>query len=325
MSLSPLDLDALLLGMQQRWSWPERSTRYVPAGQWKSRTAMFYRCKGSAGEPDVVVKVLPHPRGNDVALLAEAMERLGRVLTSNEGTAVHAPPLLGWAEAPPALCTRHIDGTDIFFMFKDLEHPAWGQVGWTYEEVVTECGRSLGAVHSAPRESEPGPSGSDRVALVDRDFESAASAVFAPRLRIEEMRPRLAIAPAFGDFGPHQFRLSREGVLFLLDPPLAGSWAPVHGDLARFVFGLTKILGDASKKGMRRRRRLGPVLIDAFLAGYSETGPVDPRVPDERRLLGFYIGRAAAGIAHKRLKQGRLVAAGRHGAQWVREVRAARL
>lgn len=317
-----LELDALLRRMQEGWSWPQRAHSYVVVNRWQSRTAMLYRCRGEGGEPDVVLKVVQNSSDDEARGEAEAMERVDHVLATSGRTAVRVVPVLGWDDTPPSVCTRHIEGTDIFFMFKNLDHPAWGQTQWSYEDVVTECGRALGAYHAA---EDPASSQSPTAAgAAETGFIAAARAVRLSERLAKQMEARVAIAPRYGDFGPHQFRLSERGDLYLLDTPVMGLPAPVHGDIAAFVFGLEKILGDATRGGRRRRRRLMPGLREAFYAGYAGAGPIDPGTPENRSVIGFYFGRAALGITRKRLRQGRLLAALRHGAQWGGQVVAAR-
>ena len=142
-------------------------------------------------------------------------------------------------------------------------------------EVLEGCGRALGTYHAR---SVPGPSDTEARTQALHDLERAARAMAVPRGPIERVADVLVVARGFGDFGPHQFRLGGPDGLYLLDPPLAETFEPVHRDLARFLFGLARTLGrDAGDR--RRQRRAEPDLRSAFLRGYRQTGPTDTLGP----------------------------------------------
>lgn len=312
------EVNELLLRIQDRFAWAETAPEFVVTDRWVSRTATLYRCRnGAASAPDVVLKVARGWTAEEARALWSEMRRLDDALVGNAGTSVRVAPVLGWTHSPPAVCTSHITGTDIYFMFTDLDHEAWR---WTRRDpfdVVAECGRALGVYHSVGQD----PS-SAAAREADADLAAASRAVRISSRLVGRIAEGLPIAPSFGDFGIHQFRLSDTGELYLLDPPTAPSYAPIHRDIAWFNFGLIKVLG---RENSRRRRRIGSALCEAFCAGYAATGPVDPRTPENRWVTSIYRGHAAGGTAHKRLREGAYAAAFRHGSQWLSGFLAAHL
>ena len=137
------------------------------------------------------------------------------------------------------------------------------------------------------------------------------------RRRLDPVSGGLTVAPSFEDIGPHQFRLARSDDLYVLDPPLSTHFAPIHADIARFLFGLTRLLSRRGGKRRRQRSQRRVDLCEAFLAGYAETGPEDVRTPQGRWLIDVYRGYASAGMAHKRLTNRQYAEALRYGSAWL--------
>jgi len=312
--LSEDDVSEILGRMQDRFPWPETAERFVIAGRWGSRTASLYRCNGaSTGRPDVMLKVGRDWTTEIARATHDEMEGLGRALHVAGPIPVNVPTALGWDAHPPLVCTSYVEGTDVYFLLADLTHPAWTTSDRQPIEVLEACGRALGAYHArfAPDPNDPA---AREQAL--RGFERAARTLGVGRATVDRLADGLVLSRGFGDFGPHQFRLTDSDQLFLLDPPVAETFEPVHQDVARFLFGLTKILGQDARAG-RQQRRSASDLRKAFIRGYRETGPTDPSDQRGRWLVQLYEGAAAAGMAHQRLTNHEFGSAVRYAAGWM--------
>lgn len=294
-----------LLEIQRRFAWEEQAEAFAIERSWSSRTATLFLGRARpGGEPTVVLKVLADADAEQAKALHEALRGLQDAFPPNGPTRVRAPQALGWLRSPASLCIRYIDGADVMRMFADLNHPCWSATGWDHEDLANECGRALGIYHSFPHPS---------IAPDDGDLERAARAMhIGPRL-LAQLSEHTTPVPSFGDFGPHQFMLGRDGTPFLLDPPERPTSAPAHGDLARFLFGLRKALARDPKADRARRLRLRT----AFLQGYAATGTMDPLSPEGRRLVRLYEGAMARGVARQRWAIGRRREALRWGRRWM--------
>ncbi len=312
--LSEGEVNEILARIQDRFGWPETSERFEIAGRWGSRTASLYRCRGaSTGRPDVMLKVGRDWTPEIARAVHEEMDELARTIRVAGRLVVGVPDALGWDADPPLVCSAYVEGTDLYFLLADLEHRGWSVSERPPVEVLEGCGRALGAYHAR---FVPGPSDTGARTQALHDLERAARAMAVSRRQIERVADVLVVARGFGDFGPHQFRLGRPDGLYLLDPPLAETFEPVHRDLARFLFGLARTLGrDAGDRG--RQRRAEPDLRSAFLRGYRQAGSTDPSDPLGRWLVRLYEGAAAAGMAHQRLHNRELVSAARYAWAWM--------
>ncbi|MCI0633986.1 MAG: hypothetical protein L0206_08750 [Actinobacteria bacterium] len=308
------EVSEILARIQVRFAWPETAERFEIAGRWGSRTASLYRCRGaSTGRPDVMLKVGLDWTPEVARSVHEAMDELERTLRVQGPVAVGVPAALGWGDEPPLVCSGYVEGTDLYFLLRDLEHPGWSASVHSPGEILEACGRALGAYHAR---FAPPPNDTEARAQAIQSLERAARTMAVRRAAVERVADGLVIARGFGDVGPHQFRVREPDGLYLLDPPVAETFEPVHRDIARFLFGVARTLG----RDARDRARQGgnePSLRAAFLRGYRESGPTDPTDPRGRWLVRVFEGAAAAGMAHKRLHNRELVSAARYAWGWI--------
>ena len=324
----PLDeaqLNALLHRIRERFGWAEDRERFRLTSCWSSRTAALYRCtEETKGSPDVLLKAGRGWSPDAARKLYEELDGLAHDLGDGSPTMVRVPLVLGWDGAPPVVCMRYIEGTEVYFLLEDLDHPVWAVSRWSPPDLIAQCGRGLGAYHSRSRASgEPNaPTAQDEAA---RSLQRAASAMRAPRRPLDGFVASMAIAPSFGDIGPHQLLLASSDDLYLLDPPVSPPFAPVHRDVAGFLFQLMRILGREAAERGRQQRRAGTALSEAFLRGYAETGPTDLRTPQDRWLIAMFRGHASGAMAHQRLKNRRYAEALRYGSASLRTMVSLRL
>jgi hypothetical protein len=215
---------------------------------------------------------------------------------------VRTPEPLGWASNPPAVCTRYVEGTDLYFMLLDIGHPAWDSAGVPAGTVLAQCGVALAHLHRAADGLAEGS---------DRGLERMRSVANSLRLRpIVTSKADLMPVMGFGDVGPHQFRIAEGGRVWVLDPPTDPIPALPHEDLAMFLFGIDKLFGAANGARMRSwPARRG--LRDAFLDGYGRTGVIDPRRTPHPWLIRMFETKTAAGTARRRIRERELIDAGR--------------
>ena len=318
--LSEGEVSEVLSRIQDRFRWTESADRFEIAGQWGSRTASLYRCRGaSTGRPDVMLKVGRDWTPEIARSVHEEMEQLSRTLRVPGPVEVRVPAALGWDGTPPLVCSGYVEGTDLYFLLADLAHPGWSPSERSPVEVLEACGRAVGAYHAR---FAPDPDDAAARTQSFRSLDRAARAMAVRRSTIERIADGLVLSRSFGDIGPHQFRLGEPDGLYLLDPPLAETFQPVHRDVARFLFGLGQTLRRDVRD--RRQRRIEPHLRESFLRGYRETGPTDPSDPRGRWLVRMYEGAAAAGMAHQRLRNRQVASAARYASRWMGSVIAIR-
>lgn len=309
----PLDeaaLNALLKDTAERFDWPETADRYELAGSWASRTAEFYRCRGvPSGAPDLVLKVGREWSPEEARSLHGAMEALESSLTGSGKTRVRAPVALGWAEAPPSVCMGFLEGTSAGRILTDGD--AWRERPWRPRDLLAECGRALGAYHAA---DATGATAAEVEG--DPELRAAAATMLASRRLVARASRAIVVASRYFDIGPHQFLVTPQGDVFLLDPPVTPSSGPVQRDVARFLHGLHRTFDHGRSLG-RRRRRYESILREAFLGGYAQAGPTDPRRPADRWLIALYEGYDAAATTRRRMATRHYGHAARHGADWL--------
>jgi hypothetical protein len=197
-----------------------------------------------------------------------------------------------------------VEGTDLYFMLLDLGHPAWSFVGATATAVLASCGSALAHIHGA---SERASAGASRDAF--KRMRSVASSLWLRPSVVSgaELQPVVG----FGDIGPHQFRITDAGQIWVLDPPTDPAPALPHEDVATFLFGIDKLLGAASGVRTRSRHATRTALREAFLEGYGRAGVIDPRRAVDRWLLRLFDTKMAAGTARRRIHERELLDTGR--------------
>jgi hypothetical protein len=298
--LSVSQLERLLGEASRRGGW-ENADGYDLLEVWGSRTASIYRCRGRSPAVDVVVKIGHGWSAEDARRLHEKLIALRSRL---DPSFVRSPEPLGWASDPASVCTRYVEGTDLYFMLLDLGHPAWISVGAAATAVLASCGLALAHIHAG---SDVLQEGASRDAF-GRMWSVASSLWLRPTVVSgAELKPVVG----FGDVGPHQFRIADAGQIWVLDPPTDPVPALPHEDVATFLFGIDKLLGASNGLRTRSGRATRTALREAFLEGYGRAGVIDPRRALDRWLLRLFDTKLAAGTARRRIRERELLDAGR--------------
>jgi hypothetical protein len=293
--LSVSELERILGEASRRSGWTS-ADGFDLLEVWGSRTASIYRCRGRRSGVDVVVKVGDDWSADDARRLFEQLIDLRSRL---DPSIVRTPEPLGWASDPPAVCTRYVEGTDLYFMLLDIGHAAWGSAGAPATTVFARCGAALAHLHGAPDRLAEGMNGG-----LERVRSVANSLWLRP---IFTSRRDLMPVIGFGDVGPHQFRIADEGRIWVLDPPMDPVPALPHEDIAMFLFGIDKLFGAANGIRIRSRGPTRRALREAFLEGYGRSGAMDPRRTPHSWLIRMFETKTAAGTARRRIRERELI------------------
>jgi hypothetical protein len=297
--LSVSELERVLGEAAHRSGW-KNADGYELLEVWGSRTASIYRCLGRPTAVDVVVKI---GHGWSVEDARRLHEQLTALRSRLDPSIVKTPEPLGWASDPAAVCTRYVEGTDLYFMLLDIGDPAWSSAG-PATTVLARCGVALAHVHGAP---DGLPEEAGREALARMRSVARSLRLRPPAISDEDLK----LVIGFGDVGPHQFRIAPAGEVWVLDPPTDPSSALPHEDVATFLFGIGKLLGKGSDVRTRSRLVTRIDLREAFLEGYGRTGLIDPGRALDRWLIRMFETKMAAGAARRRIREREFLDAGR--------------
>lgn len=297
----------LLLRMQERFGWTQRAQQFEIVSSTRIRAGTLYRCRSSNGVgSDLALKVKSSWVPETVKATYEQATSLAQSCPGSDG--VQIVTALGWEADPASLCMPYIDGRDLRDLLRDppAEHSE-------LQTVARRCGEWLGAFHfrfaAAANDLATAEKGSREIKRVTRrllisDGSRLASAVAQPVVSVE-----------YRDFSPKNLRISRDGTLWLLDPPDSWSFGPVQKDVAVFTVALLRTPLITTGWGIRMTEAYESMqfLRAAFLEGYARTGLVDPRI-DEWTLRIFEIDRWLR-VARNLWSAGKVSSSMRHAAQ----------
>jgi hypothetical protein len=272
-------LSDLLEELSSRFAWPVSAAELIALEEWESRTARLVRVRDSEGKLDVVLKIGKERQGSNPAARSARMLRLADVLAGAEGTA-SAAPIRGWLDDPPVICMDFVDGAGLAESLRAQPEERWTEVG-------ERCGRTLGVIHQA--ELADPDRGREPWSRSWWQVRRAAQRLVVPKSKLNGIAELVTPVRPYSDFMTPNFRLSAEGEVYLIDPPAEEPCATAHRDIAWF---LAQIGPDFDP----HRRVIGrPVLAarkdalrEAFLDGYTVTGPLDPRHGGHRWLIELF-------------------------------------
>jgi hypothetical protein len=159
--------------------------------------------------------------------------------------------------------------------------------------LLNRAGQILARYHVFKAVS-PGQFGEAVVAQASHEMANSATSMGVPTWRGFGRHFRSQdLVQAFQDFGPYNILVQKDLTMALIDPPQAILIAPVHKDIAYFLFELdcsfrnnAPFWGPAANKWNR-------ALSESFLAGYGSVGQLEMDCPSTRCGIGlFYTSRA---------------------------------
>jgi hypothetical protein len=283
------DLARQLLELQEEFHWESPGDAYELVASWERERSksVFHRLMGKPSGPEVVVKVSADWDSDDTRLTFEAMIDLVDTIDAADIPGAAAIRPLAWSEAPPQLVMPFVDGADVVSILRQPDHPAWR------EDVATWM-RSAGGMLSAYHARNVTAGSAEAVAEV-----RALAERFRVSRNFEDVDWQGRTAGSYGDFGPGNLHAGADGVLYLLDPPLATVSSPVHRDLGNFTFELRRQLDGRGYTPSPPVTGHFDRLCDSFLQGYSDAwgSTLDDT---DLALIALFELRRAAGMARKR-------------------------
>ncbi|HEY6629148.1 MAG TPA: hypothetical protein VI193_09225 [Acidimicrobiia bacterium] len=283
------DLARQLLELQEEFHWESKSAAYELVASWERERSgsVFHRLIGKPSGPEVVVKVSADWASEDALRTFEAMIDLADAIEAADIAGAAAIRPLAWSEAPPQLVMPFVDGADVVSILRQPDHPAWR------EDVATWM-RSAGGMLSAFHARNVAAGSAEALAEV-----RALAERFRVRRNFDGVDWQGRTTGSFGDFGPGNLHAGADGVLYLLDPPLAAVSSPVHRDLGNFTFELRRQLDGRGYTASPPVTGHFDRLCDAFLQGYSDAWGSTLDETD-LALIALFELRRAAGMARKR-------------------------
>jgi hypothetical protein len=249
---------------------------------------------GKPNGPDVVVKIGLAWGEGEAERLHLAMSELADTISAAGIPNAAAIQPLAWSASPPALVMPYVAGIDLVSLLRDADRSEWAYMRpWM---------RSTGAMLAAFHASHPAPPAADIGPIVDEVHEvgkrvKLPTQVVDTLLTETDWRHRCVLS--FGDFGPGNLQGTRDGRLYLLDPPDRPSIALPHKDLGNFNFELRRQLAGHGYTRTRPVRGRIHELRDEFLHGYAAASA---RALDscDLALVSLFEMRRAVGMARKR-------------------------
>jgi hypothetical protein len=291
-------LDALIGEMREDFGWDESLRDLKAVRDWESRTSILYKLQAGEGSPAVVLKVGKDWTAEKAREVYDDLRSLEDLFAQSEKVNINLPKVRGWSESPPCVCFDFIEGED----FSQRLSRRAGYLSDEVEHAMSECGAAIGLFHSA-------------------GMEAAASAV-----DMEEMKRRLVamgrkvlvdpsvIAPMdltglvsrkYGDFAPYNIRLTDDGRVWILDQPSSHAYAPIHRDVAYFLYRVERRLGRYERDDPAEMKATQAHLEQVFLSAYAGTGPSALDSPQDETLFAIYLSHKNLRTARKRFNQRR--------------------
>lgn len=263
--------------------------RFDTVEQWaRTRSGTrFFRLAGSPAGPEVVVKITDSWAPEDAERMFEAMMDLADTIDAMEIAGAAAVRPLAWADAPPMVVMPYVEGTDLVSILRQPDHAAWTNL----PEWMERAGGMLAAYHARHAATESAAAAGSEVRALAKRFRVGRT--------FDNVDWNGRIAGSYGDYGPGNLHVASDGNLYLFDPPVAPDPAPVHRDLANFVFELRRQLAGRGFTPSPPVPGHFDGLRHTFLQGYSETqgSPLDA---NDQSLIALFELRRAAGMARKR-------------------------
>lgn len=297
--------------LADRFDWSERPESFVLIAQWSSRTAEFARWRArSAYTPDVVIKA-PHRvrRLDEVRLPHERLELFQQFAAPlDQDAGIHVARGRGWLAEPALFAMNHIEGVELGKLLTQWDRDTNVEL---MRRRVWSCGKFLARVHSLTA-VDGGHRDIGAVQDACAVHNRIACGLLRPDLRAERVGTELVLGERYGDFAPYNLRITPEGEMWLFDPPGGSRFAPIQQDIACFLHAVRRDLArrDPSMGGPPTSE-LSRVLCTAFLHGYAESSTVSICSPGSLSVIRLYDTHRRVGLARKRTRERRYIAAAR--------------
>jgi len=266
--------------------------RVEPMDTWRTRNSGFWRFRahpGNAGDwPfDVVFKVERRWTPESAEGTHDALRRLSDLqhLTPGPSSGISFPEPLGWTREPPGVIMPSVEGVELFDALADTGHALWTDSD-RLPDVVKSCGEAFGWIH--------------RLAVIDPETDAVRRAALQ-RLPVVMRWVLKRWAPVgkgsvirSHNFSRNDFLVSADGRLSVLDPPILGTPALLHEDVAWFTY---QLLSRAPASDRLRLRRL-------FLGGYQSSSLGGSFEKAGLRAVGICEAARALGTAKRSLTKG---------------------
>jgi len=259
---------------------------------WRTRNSGFWRFRAHPAHVnerpfDVVFKVERRWTPESAEGTHDALRRLSdlRHLTPGPSSSISFPEPLGWTPDPPGVIMPNVEGVELFDVLADTGHALWADPD-RLSQVVKSCGEAVGWIH--------------RLAVIDPETDA---------VRHEALRRLPAImrwvlerwAPAkegsvirSHNFSRNDFLVSSDAQLSVVDPPILGTPALLHEDVAWFTYQLLTRAAPDQRLGLR----------SLFLEGYQSSSLEGPFDKAGLRAVGICEASRALGTGKRLLMKG---------------------
>ena len=271
--------------------------RIEPIDTWRTRNSGFWRFRAHPArmneQPfDVVFKVERRWTPESAEGTYDALRRLSDLkhLTPGPSANISFPEPLGWTREPPGVIMPNVEGVELFDVLADTRHALWTDPNHL-PEVVKASGEAFGWIH--------------RLAVIDPETDTVRREALQrlPALMrwvIERWAPvgKGSVIRSH-NFSRNDFLVSADAQLSVVDPPILGTPALLHEDVAWFTYQLL------TRAAPRERQSLRSLFLDGYQSS-SLGGKFDKA---GLRAVGICEAARALGTAKRMLMKGEIVEA----------------
>jgi hypothetical protein len=290
-------LDAVIGEMRRAFDWDDSLRHLELAREWESRTSILYKLDGGGGSPSVVLKVGKDWTPEKAREVYDDLRSLEDLFAESDKVDINLPKVRGWSESPACVCFDFIEGED----FSQRLSRRAGYLSAEVERAMAECGAAIGLFHSA---------GLEAAASVNMDEMKRRLVAMGRKVMIDQdvitpMDLTGLVSRKYGDFAPYNIRLTDDGRVWILDQPSSHAYAPIHRDVAYFLYRVERRLGRYEPDDPAEMKATQAHLEDVFLSAYASTGPSALDSPQDKTLFAIYLSHKNLRTARKRFNQRR--------------------
>ncbi len=269
--------------------------RVEPVDTWRTRNSAFWRFRVHPAHVDdppfeVVFKVERRWTPETARGTYDALRRLSDLhgLIPGPSANISFPEPMGWTPEPPGVLMPNVEGVELFDVLPDTGHALSVEPG-RLPDIVKACGEAFGWIH--------------RLAVIDpatdADRQEALQRLPAVMRWILERRGPVKKGSLIRshNFSRNDFLVAADAQLSVVDPPILGTPALLHDDVAWFTY---QLLTRAVPEQRLRLRRM-------FLEGYESSSLGGKFDRESLRAVGICEAARALGTAKRLLMKGKLV------------------